>query len=127
MGWKSMGRYLPQVAEVTKILGPTVANELERRNPKLGSLARVGLEAVEALTDEAEDNASASSQATGIQYPQPQVPFPSVYDVQTQYDDTLSDVLRQKEATEHLPWTPPVAEATPLDIYSPPYGEEGTG
>jgi hypothetical protein len=115
MGWKSMQRYLPQVAEVTRIFGDTLADQVEKRHPKLGPIARGGLKAIETIADEAGDNITASLPATSSQYTQPQMPFPP------QQDPALEQLLSEQYYREQL-----TAEGAP-NSYSAMYGEGGAG
>jgi len=115
MGWKSIQRYLPQVAEVTRIFGDTLADEVERRHPKVGPFARQGLKAIEALADEAGGNAATSFSATGSRYPQPQMLLPPPQ------DPVLEDLLMEQYYRDQL------AASDALNSSSSMYGEGGSG
>ena len=97
MNWESMRRHLPQIAEVTKVFGDTLADAVEKRHPKLAPLARGGLKAIETFADEAGGATTASFPATTNQYPQPQMPW-----VPPQQDPVLEKLLTEQHYRERL-------------------------
>src|SRR5215204_3005204 len=104
MGWKSMQRYLPQVAEVTRVLGDTLADEVEKRNPKLAHFARGGLKAIETFADEAGGDTTAWVPPTNSSYyqpyRQPEVPVPPPPPGQP--DPALQEMMMEQLYREQL-------------------------